>query len=220
LKVQIPLLFFLISIILYSCEPEIKENERTAIEGTVIDFEGNAIPNIPIKVKTQNLLLGEGSTDNIGSFKFTSLQSKFDELTINVNTEGGNSSFGTYSIIYSNKPLQQGYNLSDITLRRKATLLFNIEKTSSENNTLNWSLQYTEPFCEIYDDEETSQNTSRCYETTSLIEVLDTTNPNFESEIFSVQNTTAQFTYQLNDAEPQTILIELTEATNFYEFEY
>ena len=211
---------FLVSLVLFSCEPAIKGNERSFVKGTVSDFEGNAITNVSVTARTQNLLLGEGSTDSNGNFEFTSLQSRFSEFTVDVNAENDNSPFGMYSIIYSEKPLQQSYNLSNIILRKKATLVFNIKKTSTENNTLDWSLQYTEPNCDVYDDEETNESLGRCYETSSFEGTLDNTNPDFEAEFPSLQNTTVQFTYQLNDTEPQTISIELTEATNFYEFEY
>ncbi len=219
MKLHLSFLFFF-SLVLFSCEPAIKGNERSFVEGTVLDFEGNAIANVSVTSRTQNLLLGKGTTDSNGNFEFTSLQSRFSEFIVDVNTENDNSPFGMYSIIYSDNPLQLNYNLSNITLRRKASLVFNIKKTSNENNTLDWSLQYTEPTCEVYDDEETNESLGRCYETGSFEGTLDNTNPDFESEFTSVQNTTVQFTYQLNNTEPQTISIELTEATNFYEFEY
>ncbi|PVW16307.1 hypothetical protein DDV96_03315 [Marixanthomonas spongiae] len=206
--------------LLLSCDPEVKENERSLVKGTVLDFEGNPIAIVPVTTTTGKLLLGEDFTDRNGNFEFTSLEPKSGDLIIDVNAEDDNSPFGTYSIIYSQKPLQQNYNLSNITLRKKAILVFDIKKTSTENSTLDWSLEYTEPFCEVYDDEETNQSIGRCYENTSFSEILDAANPDFESEFASVQNTTAQFTYQINKEAPQTISIELTEATNFYEFEY
>lgn len=76
---------FLTMLLLYSCGPEILDNRRMLIEGTLVNAQGVPIPNEEISVKDYfeddnpgfigrtSGLLGKTSTNEDGSFSFISL---------------------------------------------------------------------------------------------------------------------------------------------------
>ena len=203
----------------FQCEDEVEDDQRSAVSGFIVDGNNNPISDIKIQVISDDLVLGESRSESSGFFSFTSLRPGFDDFRIAINrTEGSPYSRVTY--VYGDSSFEEQYNLDEVVLRKLATLDFKITKTSPDQDVLDFSLEYMNNECSFFFIDTNIPNSEDCYEDEIISGTLSNSQTNFETEVPSLLNTTIRFTYELNNEPPQTILIELTQATTTYEFEY
>lgn len=202
----------------FQCEEEVENDQRSSVSGLIVDGNNNPLSDIKIQVISEDLVLGESRSESNGFFSFTSLRPGYDHFRIAINrTEGSPYSRVTY--VYGDSSFEERYNLDQVVLRKLATLDFKITKTSPDQNVLDFSLEYISSECSFFFIDTNIPNSEDCYEDKIISGTLDN-QTNFESEVPSLLYSSVRFSYELNNEPPQTILIELTEATTTYEFEY
>jgi len=219
------LLFVFIGFLFFSCKPEVRDNIRLSVKGELRDGNDNPISDIPIKTRAYLYLLGNDLSDEQGQFDFVSLASDHPYFEIHINSPGWldstetnfNNDFSTITYTFKESSFEQAYALSTVTLRKRAFLNLKIEKTSTQNDTLNWFLEYKRPMCNYKIGYENVDEDADCYRITGISGI---TNLDYEDQFHSVQNSEAVFGYQINSGEFQTVYIELNQDTTNYVLEY
>lgn len=224
------LLFFLFT----SCGFDIKDNTRMVFTGSVTDNTGKPIPNIPVFLGGMDAgrkeVLGKARTDNLGMFRAISLKTQTNNFYINrqkdyyqyrIEDKKENSDPVFTAVDFINVP--GSMNLGTITLRRKATLNFKINKTSTSNDTLYWKLSYTHRSCQkIFYDGFLQEEESSCYEffSDNSSNEQSPTEFNFENTYKTILGGTAEFTYRIDQEPAQTITLNIDQPNVTYVFEY
>lgn len=219
--------FVCIGLLVFSCKPEVLDNMRLNVKGELRDGNGNPIPNIPVMTKASLYDLGNDLSDEQGRFDFVSLASDYRHFEIYINSSGWidstetnyNSDFSTVTYKFHESAFEQTYALSTVTLKKKALLNLKIEKTSTENDTLHWSLEYNSPICNFRIGYE-GINDQDCYPVAVISDRLGISHLDYENQFQSVQNSEAVFGYRINSGEFQTVNIELNQDITNYVFEY
>ncbi|HET8809824.1 MAG TPA: hypothetical protein VFM65_06105, partial [Flavobacteriaceae bacterium] len=204
------------------------------------DQVGNPIPGTYVYLEgfdvSENEILGENFTDNSGNFRVVSLKTSTNIFHVNRPEHsyfyyyednhifhGAGSSDNSYTIV-DYVDLSGSRNFGQVKLRKKAELLFKINKTSSTEDTLTWHLSYTHSACVyIFNNRGyLNQEASSCYENFSDddFQQQDPSDPNFENTYQTIIGGTAEFIYQINDEPEQNILLNIDEIQETYVFEY
>jgi hypothetical protein len=203
----------------FQCEDEVEDNRRSVVSGLIVDGSNNPVSDIKIQVISENNILGESRSNSGGAFSFTSLRPAYGNFRIAVNTVEG-SPYGPVNFVYGDSSFEELYDLSAVTVRKTSVLDLRINKTTPGADQLDFTLEYISSDCTFYFINTNMPNTEECFEEILLSETLSGAQSNYETELSSLLNTTVRFTYELNNEPPQTILIDLTDATTTYEFEY
>jgi hypothetical protein len=228
-------------LLLQSCHVQIENDRRIAVNGRVVNSEGNPIQNISVRCETNGEILGEGVSDENGNFKFVSLESENSSvLDILVNVKQNsydydefyydlNYAYGTgdpeneeYSgVRYSNTENNRdrsSYNLGQIQLNGFATLNLLLNNNPGDENFVSYLLEYTNDVCQIELNE--TNNEIDCRFSEDYFTVLEPESTNTEVTLKSQLGTIVLFNYQINNEPAQIISIPLTNPVNTYVFEY
>lgn len=237
---------FIALILLFSCDPDlIQNNRRVLIEAQVTDDSNGGIPDVPINSAigersifsssdTSPLdfyienVVGVGVTDSSGNASFTSLSPKrdFDNFTIAINaTEDSfvTAALPDFGVVLYEFTEDTGLNivLPMTTLRRKAALQVKLENTSGNENRLSYQITSARQVQVFFVPEgEEGDITDITYEGSINLE-----NPLREIEIPTLQGTSTTFSYQIIDdtntvLEEDTILISINQGAQDYAFSY
>lgn len=228
------LLLAAITLTLGACTPDIKDNARSLVRGSVVDEGGNPLADVPVRTEGYYYLLGETTTDSQGNFEFTSLESTDTNYSIIVNYQkdsfanienpddlSGNTLYTKISFLYHKSEYQKTYDIPTVKLKKKAKFDFSIERTSTTNDTLSWRLSVVEPRCQyIFDDDELTPVDAQCFPERNYQEYLDPDFPDYGREFNTVLNSEAIFQYRINDSEEESIHIDINQLNTTYVFEY
>lgn len=221
-------------LLFHSCDPQIKDDSRILIKGSIVDGNNNPIPNISVRSQVYNSTLGEAITDVNGQFQFTSLEVENNySLNIRVNlkpyddyyydnyifneTENPDYSGKNY---YSNSTNRSAttYNLGQIQLNKAARLTVLFNNIPGDANNVAYKLEYKSAICEINLGE--LNNPEDCSVNDDYYHQLDINTTNFQTNLNSQLGTTVLLKYIMNNEPEQTISILLTNIDNTYVFEF
>lgn len=207
-----------------SCEKlDISDNQRLLIKGKIVDPNGEALVNIPIKTQAVNHILAKTTTDNNGNFEFTSLNANTDPLHVLINIaanfelENENPDYASKVFTSKGANEQLLLDLGTVTLNDVGSFSLLLKNLPGDNNTVQYSLSYTSKVCRL-PLEFNSQDTCQFDQSTEGF--LDATSQNRTLGYESITGTNAVFEYKLNDEPTQTIEIPVTNPPATYVFEY
>jgi len=218
--------FLLFSVVLLfsSCEKlEITNNERLLVKGKIVDQNGNAIPNIPIKTEASNYILAKTRTDDNGNFELTSLNANTDPLHVLVNIatslyfENENTEYASkvYSSEGANKQLL--LDMGTVTLNGLGTFSIFLKNLPGDTNTVEYTFSYASKVCRLPLEFNSNDVCEFDQSTQDFLEV-NSQNRTISGE--SILGTVAIFEYKLNNEPKQTIEIPVTNPPVNYVFEY
>ncbi|MGV6831914.1 MAG: hypothetical protein ACWA5P_10215 [bacterium] len=219
-----------IAALVYSCEVNLEPDTRILVSGQVLDEVNQPITQAQVEIASRiatsifgedNLILGSGLTDDSGSFNVVSLLERDDEFAVKVNK---NQDFTSYTYITdtaANNLDDLEINLGEVSLKRIATVSFNIIETSGAGNTLNFTLKYNDIECvEFFNGEEIDVNNSFCFQQVQISQVLENT-VNSTNGIFSTPLLSEiEFTYSINNQAPITETFIVNETSYEFTFNY
>lgn len=238
-KYLFTLLFLGFLFLLHSCEPEIRDDRRILVKGSIVDSQNNPVANISVRCQAYSTILGQAVTDANGQFQFTSLEvESYNPLNILVNvksnnyyndgydyydggfnydlTENSDYSGKQYFSNFQNRPAAT-YNLEKIQLNEAARLALLFTNIPGDNNAIAYKLEYDSAIClvnlNLNDSEE-------CHFDDDFYQQLDINSTNFQINLNSQLGTTVILKYILNNEPEQSISIPLTNLENTYVFEY
>ncbi|MDN3723830.1 carboxypeptidase-like regulatory domain-containing protein [Aequorivita sp. SDUM287046] len=218
------LLISLALLLFQSCEKlEITNNERLLVKGKIVDQNGNALANIPIKTEAVNRILAKTTTDTNGNFAFTSLNANTDPLHVLVNIaanfelENENPDYASKVFSSEGGNEQLLLDLGTITLSNLGSFSMLLKNLHGDNNTVEYTLSYTSKVCRLPLE---FNNNDACEFDQSTEGFLDATSQNRTLGEESVIGTVAIFEYRLNNEPTQTIEIPVTNPPVNYVFEY
>ncbi|MEM1002885.1 MAG: hypothetical protein AAGH46_09575, partial [Bacteroidota bacterium] len=113
------LYYCLLCVLINNCVPDVVNNTRIAVIGSVVDQNGNALGGAKIQIFAGSIsfLLGEGESQTSGEFLIPSFYSRFREFEITIRNEGNYSSFRRQMNTTNFTPDNFELNLGQITLR-------------------------------------------------------------------------------------------------------
>lgn len=227
-------IFCLISILLcWSCE-DIANNRRLIFTGNLIDENDEPIQNARL-ISTLNADLGfaeaenkigQGQTNTSGFFKFTSLVPLSSSGGLQILPEEPDvvvDEFANVALAFDNGLFDNinQIELNDFKIPRKSILELNIQKTSTEPVFLEWTIERKTAQCFITITELNElEDIEFCDTFFSISGQNNSENPEESRTIESLRNSTAFFTYSINNAPNQVIEISLNNPSNVFEFTY
>ncbi|WP_455168579.1 hypothetical protein [Aegicerativicinus sediminis] len=214
------ILILLLPIFNFTCSPEIIDNKRAVVVGNVTDSDGTPLEGIPIRMSTSNYILGYGVSNAEGYFEFISLLSEESRLEVDVNFQSQTIDFTKPKFVLGNEALDNQFTLGTIVLERPALLDLKIENSSGINSIVTWSLEYSEPNCMRYLNTDDTFPLDLCYQQNFVSGELNSTETSFQTEIQTIANKDAIFTYELENGSIETITISLNPGINTFSFEF
>lgn len=232
----LPLLLFGVILLLQSCDPQIKDDSRILIKGSLVDSNNNPLPNISVRCQSSYIILGESYSDANGQFEFTSLETETNNslnIMVNLKTDGYDFYVGGYNYYemtenpdYSakkyfnnaiNRKTSITYNLGQIQLNEAAHLELLFTNIPGDNNRVAYKLEFQSAVCAI---DLNLNNPEDCLVNEDYYNQLDINSTNFQINLDSQLGTSVLLKYILNDEPEQIITIPLTNLENTYVFEY
>jgi len=211
-------------LLLHACDVQIQNNARLYVTGAVTDTENNPLADIDITLADGGTVLGNTETETNGMFELTSLRSNAEHYDVTINALKDTTLTSPRFIIFNTQSNE--VNLPPNILERRASFTLTINRSSSTNEILDYSVMFTQDRCVLFaDDPELNDaifEEEGCYERTEFNNEIGIEDPTSLSQTFnSIQGSSAVFTYQLgaNDT-PTSVEIPLTNATHDYVFEY
>ncbi len=219
-----------------SCE-DVQNDRRLFVEGNFINDESAPIAHVEVfttfsantNVTNTSNFIGQDFSDENGAFKLVSLVPR----TQNMNLVLNRNNFNSHDTVVTESPYilfeieQELLNdvdkisLDNFLIPNIANLAFTITKTSSDSAELNWSLSFNQFLCEQYITNLSElDNLSFCDDTLIFEAMNNDENPSTSTNITTVTNTTAVFTYSLNGQPEENILIPINDPSMQFEFEY
>lgn len=202
---------------------DIESDRRILVKGRVIDSMGNPLPDISIVTSAHGDALGQSHTDASGNFRLISLDEQFDPLDIYINVDNFFNS--TINSEYSNRSYLSAvhnkrllYDLGDIILGKRVKLNFIFNNIPGDENTLDYTIEYTPANCEI--PLTVVNPPENCDLGASYEGNLSQISENRTLNIESLMGTNVILTYSLNFEPTQTIEIPLINLETNYVFEY
>ena len=200
------------------------------MSGQVLDEVNQPITQAQVEIASriatsifgeENLILGSGLTDDSGSFNVVSLLERDDEFAVKVNK---NQDFTSYTYITdtaANNLDDLEINLGEVSLKRIATVSFNISETSDVGNTLNFTLKYNDIECvEFFNGEEIDVNNSFCFQQVQITQVLENTVTSANGIFSTPLLSEIEFTYSINNQAPITETFIVNETSYEFTFNY
>ncbi|TBN02449.1 hypothetical protein EYD45_12130 [Hyunsoonleella flava] len=212
-------LFFMVS-----CgPPEFEKNTRILVKGNIVDENDVPVSNIKINIYTERargaFVLGNGSTNEDGSFSIISLFDRDEEFQIEIY---GEQLFSNYFYLRDTKdhPIRNLiYDLGIVKLNRLAQLNYNITRTSPPNTQLKYAFQYLNTECfQVFDNRGLNLVESRCLEEVNLNRTLSENQPEISRGFTTLLGSVVSFTYSI-DNKPE-ITETFTIDTEDYEFNF
>ncbi len=227
-------LFFGLALLFQACDPQIMDDRRILVKGTILDTNNNPIQNIQVSCQTYGLVLGSAKSDANGKFEFTSLDTEsYNGLNILVNMKEGVYYFDEpYNFevpenhLYSAKQYYTNdtgrtakvYDMGAIKLNDAAQLTVFFNNIPGDNNSVAYKFEYDSALCKIDLDVPNSEDCA--FEDYNYYQQIDINTANFQTNINSQLGTTVLFKYILNNEPEQTISIPLNAIESTYVFEY
>ncbi|RRO21899.1 hypothetical protein [Flavobacteriaceae bacterium 14752] len=217
----------------WSCE-DIANNRRLIFTGNLIDENDEPIQNARL-ISTLNADLGfaeaenkigQGQTDTNGFFEFASLVPLSSGSGLQILPEESDvvvDEFADVALSFDNGVFDNvnQIELNNFKIPRKATLELNIQKNSTEPVFLEWTIERKTAQCFITITELNDlENIEFCDTFFSISGQNNSDNPEESRTIESLRNSTAFFTYSINNAPNQVIEISLNNPSNVFEFTY
>ncbi|WP_340154660.1 hypothetical protein [uncultured Winogradskyella sp.] len=215
------------------CVTRFEDDTRILIVGEVVNSIGEPIENAQISIYTRrargifvnsgydDYLLGRGYSGNDGEFSVTSVLDLDDEFSIEIDAEEDVTNYRYYTSTIAYVPSNLVYNLNTIELKKRATLNYNITRTSGEGNTLDYKFKYNSIYCaEYYDQGVINENYSYCYNGVEDYRLLTDLRPDEERSLETILGSTVEFTYSINDQPEITEIFTINQPTYEFTFSY
>lgn len=230
--------FFIVCFTLLSCGDPIEDNRRIAFEVKVADQNNQALSDIDVNVtlfrrgsspiifsfSSFEGIIGLGKTNDIGEARITSLKPNLGSDKINIIINGDDNFESTainndYGIVLYELEVVNDFEtfLPDVTLRRNATLDFRINNSLLSQDTLSYTLEYSNRI-QRFQFPEGEEIT-----TTITDDILFPDSENVSIDINTLESTSAIFSYQLRNngvITTDTIEIPINQNTVNYVFEF
>ncbi|NRR91246.1 hypothetical protein HSX10_06680 [Winogradskyella undariae] len=230
MKQLLLLILYGFTITLVSCDVQLEPNVRILAKGTVTDQDNLPISNAKISVQTrrsnysfgeEQYVIGEGYSDNDGSFSILSFYDKDMDFAIEIDAGENYSTYVYKTNTLDFTPLDLTFNLESIALKRLANFNFNMVRTSGDSNSINYSIKYIEDFClEYYEGMQLNASQSMCYQEYILNRSANDDNPNYDTTLRVPFGETVQFTYTINDEPEITEMITINQENYDFTFSY
>lgn len=220
----------------FRCGPPVFEADtRVLIKGILQTEDGQGLSNREIGVYTQrgsgilfsfgnsqnDYLLGRGYSDNNGSFSITSLYDRDDDFYIGINGEEIYSNYIYATSTRNYTPSNLTFNLGIITLRKLATINYQITRTSPVGTTLTYSFTIEDTNCvEHFENGILDPNLSSCFDTFGIFGTLNDDMPDISSSKKTNLASTVIFQYSIN-GEPEITETFIVNQENYdFSFSY
>ncbi|GLB50180.1 carboxypeptidase-like regulatory domain-containing protein [Neptunitalea lumnitzerae] len=206
-----------------SCEFELENNKRIYFTGTVVDGQGNPVPNVAVEYKERDYVLGYGVTDAAGDYAFYGMNGSDADFTLQVNDMNAfyNADYVESVMDIENRDTSNDAHIQqDFTIRKRVFLRVDVVKTSSTTDTIHWRLEYPQPIC-FTEFDDTILVTANCYNVVfSEFIALSQEFPDAFQRVETVLGETAVLIYEFEDGVEHQIQITLDQENINYEFEY
>ncbi|SDB47922.1 hypothetical protein SAMN03097699_1599 [Flavobacteriaceae bacterium MAR_2010_188] len=219
-KSLILILLLSMALIRCQCEPDIKDNERSLLDGIITDTNDNPLGDVTVSLKVHDLNLGKGLTDQNGFFQFISLVSSRNDYSLILKPLDPQSEYSDYKIDFLNRLFNGSNNLGTIPLSKKALLKLQIRNTSNNSASISYSITYRIPECTVSGDDSVSVDYYNCFDTNFYSDRITPAESNLDIEFISILGSTAVLTYTLENAETQLENILLNQSQTNYILEY
>lgn len=222
------LIFAVSGLIIFGCaETEVDNNIRVLVKGKVVDQNNLPINNANIEVYTDAntpgalpVLLGLGTTDNLGGFEITSLFGSNSIFYVEVFLDNQFSKY-TFQTTTPDFYLEDLiFDLQTVTLNQISIFNYSITRSSPDGTSLEFSFKFSDPDCfQTFDEGILNEQQSFCFQDRMVSRILNDTRPNVDDAQFIIPlNASIEFTYKINDGPEVTEIIN-SNTTN-YEFEF
>lgn len=226
--------FFLIvfSLLLLQCGPDYQTNKRVLIKGQLQNGIGEPIGNIDVSVITlangnfpgnqpNGYLLGRNKSQEDGSIAVICLLDVDSDFFITVN---GIEDYIDYSYVFKtdfSEPEDLVVDMGTVTLRKGASVNFNLSRTSPAGTSIDFVISYENPFCTVvYEDDSLIPEESTCFEQRTFTRSLDGNSENFSSSFNSVLGSDFTIIYSIDNQPEETETFTIDQSNFTYEFTY
>ncbi len=226
-------LFKLCSIItltlLVSCEVPYDNNARLLIKGQLLDENDLPISGGDVEVYVRGeggiggnaVNLGTALSDGSGSFKIITLLGRDDNFVIEVEVNEDYTTYQYRTNLEEFTPTDYLIDLGLVPIKSRATLNYNIERTSPEGTEFEYRFEFESTECkQVYIEEELVEEESRCFLSDIRSDILNDENPTSTSTIQTTLGSDVFFTYSINGQPEITQQITLDQLENAFNFEY
>ena len=216
--------------LVYGCEINLEPDTRILVSGQVLDEVNQPVTQAQVEVTSRiatsifgedDLILGSGLTDDSGSFNVVSLLERDDEFAVRVNKNEDFTSYTYFTDTAANELDDLEINLGEVSLKRIATVSFNINETSGTGNTLNFTLKYNDIECiEFFNGEIIDMNNSFCFQQVQISQVLETTVTSTNGMFLTPLLSEIEFTYSINNQSPITEIFVVNDTSYDFTFNF
>ncbi|SFU75006.1 hypothetical protein SAMN05216480_11921 [Pustulibacterium marinum] len=204
-------------LIFHGCDDfDIENNRRILLHGTVVNYNDEPIENIKVSYVVDGSTLGYGRTNSNGFYEFYSLDSSDDSAILKVNKSNSSTNYSSYDRYLGDDRDSKTSFTYNVTLYDAANLDIVLNNTSGTSSTINYQVMYPSATCSFYEDEVEIYGASECF--TNQVNNYDESNTHVQ--IRTLLNEEIQIVYTINDEEPQSISLVLTQSDTTYEIEY
>ena len=235
LKIKCHLVLVLsLFLMVLNCDTRFTGNTRVAVEGVVIDTEGNAIEGAEISTYTSRttgtflaldptgsneFLLGRNYSNVNGNFSVVSLFDDGLDIEIIAGEDYSRYVYASYGGDFV--PPNNIFYLEDVTLNKLALVNYNISRTSGEGNVISFTLNYRDPDCRlVYIDGVLNEEESNCNSTNFLTRTLNDNVSDIEGSLSTIVGSTLEFVYAVNGAPEITETFSVDDSNFQFNFTY
>lgn len=222
-------IFFLCSILLYSCEVPYDNNSRLLVKGQILDENNQPISGAQIRAYLDVAFFLVSVDENIGAtlsqengqFEIISLLGRDDDFIIDVLVNENYTKYQYRTDLTDFTPSNYLVDLGVVPVKRKASLELILQRVGQNATELQYFLEYKTPLCrETYIEETLSEEESFCYELNTDSGILSDDNPNLNLTYLTILDSEVKFTYSIN-GQPEVIqIITIDNLENEFTLEY
>lgn len=212
----------------FSCETRFEDDTRILVKGKVEDAMGNPIRDAEIIVTTNSaislfsedeFILGQNLSESDGSFAVTSLFKQDDDFNIRIDA---GEMFSKYVYITNTEnytPDNLVFNLQNTALYALGSVNYDISRTSSNENSLQYSFKYNGTICyETFEEGVLIESEDDCFDNRFENGILNDSNSLETGDFTVLLGTTVEFTYSINQ-QPEITETFIIDQEN-YEFTF
>lgn len=214
----------------FSCEISLEPDTRIVVSGKVLDTSGNPIDEATISVyirrnqlfsSSENYLLGRNNSDSNGVFQVVSLFSKDEDFVIEVKAGNMYSQYAYVTNTETYTPFDLIFQLNEVQLKNTSKFTYNINRTSSSENVLNYSFTFKSIDCvDVYENENLNATQSYCNTSRIVGTQLNDNKPDISDSFITLLNTEVTFSYTLNNEQEISETFLINEDNYEFNFNY
>lgn len=214
-------------VFLLSCEAEIDNNTRVLVTGNVVDYNNNPINGATVDIyadsgpSVSGARLGQGFSDASGDFDVISLFGPNESFDITISLNPGYSTYEYMTSTSDYTPNDLTFDLNTVRLAELSRFNINIIKDSIDNEELDFSLTYIQPFCfEVFEQGAIIEAQSACFPEATFTRILNIDFPELNRQILIPLGSTVVFTYSIDGGQETQEEITVNSTDYVFEFSY